>query len=464
MTWLSVAGRYLPEGARTILRRHVYPLVPYRWRMGSTYRRVSTFTQDAQWWDRRQIQTWQLARLKAIVGRAYSRVPGYTRLYREAGVEPSDIQTLDDISRLPFTTKELLRDNMDEFRPRDVPVRLLTKASTGGSTGVPLGFYQHPTDRQVETAFVHLMWGFAGWKAQDRIAVLRGGFVGSTDKVLRYDRATNQLILSSFFLADETYDEVIGAFGKTAPDHLHAFPSAARALAELMLSHGDAGTVPLKSLLLGSENIYAWQREALQAAFPEARVFAWYGHSERAVLAPWCEQTDMYHAFPLYGITEVVDDHGHGVADGQIGEIVGTSLWSRGTPFIRYRTADYARKGGERCEACGRYCTILTSIEGRAQEFLVTATGRRISMAQMEFHSQAFEKVRRFQFYQDIPGKVVVRILPDRGYSGDDEVAIRRDVEAKLGADTSVDVVLVDDIPLTARGKQRIMEQRLPSG
>jgi len=429
--------------------------------MGKEYWQLKSFLREAQWWDREHIEAWQLEKLKKMVRYAYEEVSGYYFLYRDADVKPDDIVSLADVRLLPFTSKELLRDNLEDFTAKDVPSWRLRYVTTGGSTGIPFGFYQTTTNEWMENAFMYSGWERAGWQLGDTSAVLRGAFVGSEEHFWDYDSVNRELLLSSYYLTEHTYPRYIQKIAEFLPRHLQAYPSAVTILADLILERGDVGRVDFQIILLGSENIYEWQEEKLRKAFPNSRLFGFYGHAEQVVLAPWCETMEKYHVWPFYGLVEILDEENREVSEGEVGEIVGTSFWNRATPFIRYCTMDRARKGAWGCEKCGRQFPVLSSIEGRLQEIIVTRTERYISMAAINMHSGVFDNVRQFQFYQDMPGKVAFRVVRKDSYTERDTAKIDRELKKKLGSDIDLEIAFVDEIPRTRRGKHRFLKQEL---
>ncbi len=460
MSFTDAIRAMVPRSLRKPVRK-LYACVPMKKRLGREYGSLKAFLRDAQWWDRIQIEAWQLQKLKEVIAYADKNVPGYYDLYREAGIKPDDITSIADVGHLPFTSKELIRDNLKDFTSRAIPSRELHYLTTGGSTGIPFGFYQTRTNLWMENAFMHSGWERVGWHVGDSSAVLRGAFVGSGDDLWDDNPASRELLLSSYYLTERTYDRYVGKILEYRPQHLQAYPSAAMVLADLITAAGDVGRIRFEILLLGSENLYGWQLEKLRRAFTGARLFSWYGHAEEAVLAPWCETAQQAHAWPFYGLTEVLGQDNQPVEKGEIGEIIGTSFWDYGTPFIRYRTMDRAQYGGIGCEQCGRQFPILDRLEGRLQEIIVTHTGRYISMTAINMHSDLFDNVRQFQFYQDAPGRVVLRLACKGSYTEQDTAKIMSAIGEKLGTDTELELVFVDQIARTQRGKYRFLDQKL---
>ncbi|NUO79291.1 phenylacetate--CoA ligase family protein [candidate division KSB1 bacterium] len=441
--------------------RRFYYKLPTRYRMGREYRALRKFLQEAQWWSTDRVAEWQLQRLQAIVRYACDNVPGYHALYKDAGIAPSDIRSLADFKRVPRVDKKLLRDNLADFTSRAIPQSQRIYVTTGGSTGEPLGFYHTRSNHVREAAFLHMSFERSGWRPDESLAILRGAFIGSEQQFWEFDRDKNQLLLSSYFLTERSYEQYIEKILAHKPRHLSAYPSSATMLAAMILSRGEAGRINFQTILLESENIYDWQREKLRAAFPNAKIFGAYGHTEQAVLATMCERSEAYHVWPFYGHAEILNATGNEAQEGESGEAIATSFWNEATPFIRYRTTDFVRKGASHCAQCGRRFQLLDAIEGRLQEFIVTKTGRYISMTALNMHSAVFDRVRQFQFYQDTAGKVVFKVMRKEGYSESDSHMIQRELCKKLGDDMELSLAFVEDIPKTSRGKHRFLEQRL---
>ena len=132
-------------------------------------------------------------------------------------------------------------------------------------------------------------------------------------------------------------------------------------------------------------------------------------------------------------------------------------------PFIRYRTGDYATYLGSRCEACGRAHPIITDIQGRRpREFLVAKDQSVIAWTALNMHDDSFDRVLRFQFHQDTPGRATLNIVPADGFSAADAVRIRRNLEEKCDGAITLTIETVESIRLSPAGKAIYVDQRLP--
>jgi len=443
---------------RFYIIRKAASTLPMPVRMGRTYWQWKRFLNEAQNWSKEQINDWQLSRLRVMLTFAYNETDGYRDLYKKAGIRPEDIRQLSDFQHVPFVTKELLRDNLEYFSSSHTQRKYST---TGGSTGIPFGFYHSSVARQIENAFMHSCWSWAGWKLGTPSAVLRGGYIGTPQNISRYDPYNRETHLSSYFLTPTTLPKYVEVIRKHRLTVLQAYPSSLNLLCDLLRETNTKTELPIELILLGSENIYDWQMEKFRAEFPRARLFGWYGQAEQIILAPWCEKSNRYHARPFYSFTELLNEQNQGVADGEEGELIGTNFHNLHTPFIRYRTMDRAVRGGGCCPDCGRQFMTMDRITGRAHEVVVTSRGRYISMTAINMHNDLFDDIRQFQFFQDQPGMVTFKYIPSRPIGADSLNRIHRELMAKLGSDTHLVLEEVSEIPRTRSGKFRFLDQRL---
>jgi len=462
---MSVRGlvKRLPYPVKQGLK-YAYGSLPPRIRYGKAFWETYNFLQESQWWSREKLEEYQMQQLSKLLQHAYENVPYYRKVFDERSLKPRDIQDFSDLRKLPYLTKAIIQENLPELVARNYPKSKLQYVTTGGSTGIPLGFYhERGVSTAKEWAFMLTQWNRVGFKMGSRCVVLRGNVVSSASKgkFWEYNQASKNLVLSSYHMADSLLPKYIEKIHGFKPDFIQAYPSAITILARHMKEHNVEPFPSVKALLCGSENLYPWQRELLEGVF-KCRVYSWYGHAEQAVLAGECEKSTHYHIFPEYGVVELVGNNGVVVAgDGESGEVVATGLNNFICPLIRYRTMDLAIPLDSKC-ACGRNYPLLERVEGRLQELIITETGRLISMTAINMHSDVFDNVKQFQFYQEKRGEVIFRIVKKEGYSNQDTEYIRNELYKKLGDDVNLVIQFVEHIPRTQSGKYRFLIQKLP--
>jgi len=420
------------------------------------YREWKRFLAESENWSADQLSGYQLSELKRIVRYAHERTRAYRELLDAADVRPDSIRTLEDVVRLPFVEKEMIRQRLEDF---SVPLRGRSYVTTGGSTGIPFGFYRDRQGFAKELASKAYQYHRLGWKEGDRQLVLRGLPIKRKNRMQFYPRF-NELRCSSYFLIPEWMEAYrIRAF-KYRPEWLRVYPSSGFIFASFLQETGRPFP-PIKGVLCASENLYDFQKERLREVF-QARVFSHYGHYEMAALAGFCEYEDTYHVLPQYGYAELIGPNGEPVSEpGQRGEIVATSFIMHATPFIRYRTEDFATLKCHGCPSCGRPYPVWERIDGRLQEFIVTATGRLISMTAINMHDDIFDHIFQFQFAQDEKGKVTFKYIPKPSCPPDVVSDMRKRLMVKLGEDVDLAMEAVPEIPLTSRGKHRFLVQKL---
>jgi len=463
MNLVSIA-RHLPYPIQQPLR-YIYGAIPPRLRY-SVFWETYNFLQESQWWSREKLEEYQMQQLSKLLDHAYENVPYYRRVFDERGLKPKGIQDFDDLRKLPYLTKEIIQENLPDLVVRNYPKSKLQYVTTGGSTGIPLGFYHEKgvTDAK-ESAFIITLWNRVGFRMGDRCAILRGNVVHSASKgkFWEYDPINKNLILSSYHMTDETLPKYIARIREFKPDFIQAYPSAITILARFMKESNIQPFPSVKALLCGSENLYPRQRELLESTL-KCRVWDFYGHAERAALAGQCEKSNYYHIQPEYGIMELIDKKGNlATSENKMGEIVATGFNNFACPLIRYRTMDLAVPSNARCE-CGRNYTLLKSVEGRLQELIVTRDKRLITLTALIFaqHFEAFSKVKEMQLMQGKEGEVTVRIVKTSQYSNDNEREILSKMQGAAGSGLDISFAYVDHIPRTRSGKYRFLIQKLP--
>jgi phenylacetate-CoA ligase len=391
-------------------------------------------------------------------------------VFDERGLKPKDIQDFNDLQKLPFLTKELVRENLDDLKAKNFPNWKFEYVNTGGSmsgTAKPFGlFYEKGDSRAREWAFMKTQWDRVGYHFTDKCVVLRGYVDKSEnpDKFGTYSLFGRWLILSSFLMSDKNLPDYIEKIRRFKPKYIQAFPSVITTIAEYMYDYDIKPFPSVRALLCGSENLYGNQRDFLRNVF-QCRVYSWYGHAEQSVLAGECEVNSKYHIFPEYGIVELVDKSGKEIKrDNKLGEIVATGLNNYIMPFIRYKTMDLAEISNECCE-CGRNYRLISRIEGRIQEMIVTKDNRLISLPAfyaLALYSKDFHQIKKVQFIQEKEGKILIRIIKGRNYTKEDETDILNKIRKNLGDRLNAEIEYVDYISPTHVGKHMKLIQKLP--
>lgn len=437
-----------PQPVKT-LAGSAFRLLPNSWRHGRAYEIFRREAALAETWDAKTLHDYQLTALRDSLIAA-SQAPFYARRFAEAGVDPRKFESLEQLSGYPLLSKADLLEHREAMVNPQVPAARRLYLTTGGSSGVPVGFYlERGISRPKEQAYLEAMWSRRGYRPGDRVAVIRGGVTSSRagGKISSHDATRDWLILSSYHLTPDRLVEYVALLNRFRPRHLHAYPSAALMLARGMEQSGLKLDFPLVSVLCGSEKLDAAAQRDLEQAFA-CRVFHWYGHSERVVLAGQGRQSDHLYFWPTYGFVEFGEPDAEGLR-----EVIGTSFHNRALPLIRYLTGDRVRLS----EKPDRELPMIEvdAVEGRDYEFLVSATGRRISLTAINMHDRVFDGLLAVQFAQGRAGEVEFRYQPGPGWPSTRLDTMHAGLLHKLGDDFSLVMRQVAAVEKTPAGKHR---------
>jgi len=441
-----------------------YYLIPKSKRYGKTFKDTRELLQKAEKMSEQHILQIKNEMLQKAIIHAYENVPYYKCLFDEYQIDPYAIKNEKDLDKIPFLTKDILREKKDELIAKDVDRNKLNWITTSGSTGNPVGFYVDENNAMQEWAYGTYLYQRAGWKDDCSKLMLRGKvFYGmKKGKKWQYDAFKRELSVDIFDMTDANNEAYCRAIEKYKPDNVYGYMSAIVTLCKYIEKRKGGLKHQFKAAYACSENIIPMQREYVERIL-NVRIFSNYGHSERLILAGECEYSNEYHIEPLYGVAELVDEQGNVIdKPGQIGELIGTGFCNQGMPMIRYRTGDLAAWSTiEKCP-CGRSHKRLARIEGRwKQDVLVNVDGAIVTLTALNMHSDVFKHVVKYQLYQEEVGKVLMKIVPNEKFVPQDTLEIERQLYEKTGNKIILQVVLVEDIPLNKNGKYKIVDQRL---
>ncbi|WP_215409316.1 glycosyltransferase [Janthinobacterium sp. JC611] len=432
--------------------RWLFPL--HEWLKGHHSTRLLRRLERSQWWSARQLEQWQLARLRHLLRHAGQHVPYYRALYARCGFDPEQVHQLADLSRLPLLRKSDIAAARDSFKSsRAVGLRPF---ATGGSSGEPLQFF---LGRRRVSHDIAAKWRATRWwgvDIGDREAVLWGSPIElqAQDRLRRLrDALLRTMLLPAFAMSPARLDAYVRQLRRWRPRMLFGYPSALCRIA----SHASARDLPLDGLgvkvaFVTAERLYDEQRAQIAAAFG-CPVANGYGGRDAGFIAHECPDGGM-HVTAEDVIVEILDAQGQPLPPGATGQIVVTHLATQDYPFIRYATGDVGALGTEPC-ACGRGLPLLQKIEGRSTDFLTAADGTVMHGLALVYIVRELPQVRSFKIIQEslLRTRVLLVCLPRL----DDATrnTIVAGFQARLGAQVDVIIEEVDEITAEASGKYR---------
>ena len=362
--------------------------------------------------------------------KAYDKSSFYRKLYTDVGINKEDIKSLEDITKLPIITKDMIKAHAEEIRI--APKWKLIKNHTSGTTGTPLMVYEDWPSIWREQAYFYCYRKRCGYTYGQPIVSLRGNL--TKNEISLKIHISNTLFLSSYNINEKTAHTYHKLINDHHPKAIEGYPSSLYCLALVFRDKGLNCHIPVA--FTSSETLFDYQRKLIESVF-HTHIYDHYGTTERTIRLEESLNHQGYYEDPGYGIEEYKEDY-----------IITTSLINNVFPLIRYRTDDrIVLKSGVRKTKEGFIdYNGIDSIDGRAIAFIEDKKGTKYSDSALTFIFKDVPGVRFAQFIQNIAGIVILNIVPDELYSKDSERIVLDGIDRKIGLDNiDVQIVLIKE-------------------
>jgi phenylacetate-CoA ligase len=415
-------------------------------------------------WNERSLRKYQNKQLRKVVKNAFDNVPFYNQLFKAAKIHPSDIKTVDDLSKLPIVTKtDMKKTPLTNLISREYSVDNLKALRTGGSTGEPFSVYISGRENDWRKAIYMRANISCGQRPRDRwLAVVSAEQAADTAHFQRLIGVFAQTVIPVVW----NRSVQLNFIEKEKPDILDGFSGVLWLLAkEAELS--EVKSIHPRIIFGTAELIDPSSRKYVEKVF-DAPFYDQFGCTEIDRSAWQCPEMLGYHMDTDSVIMQFVDEEGQEVGPGEVGEIVYTSLFNYAMPFIRYNVKDKGVPTESECP-CGRKLPLMKVVEGRSNSFL-TFPDKHI-VAPMSFIEilQAFRFVKEIEQYRVIQKKRdLIEIYIKKTNSEVNEESLGKQLVANVMeglpkvenvnvSKVNFEVKFVDDLPLTQRGKLNVV-------
>jgi len=320
---------------------------------------------------RDELEQLQLERLQVTVNRAYRNVSFYRKFLDSANVSPEDITSLSDLSKIPFTTKEMLRENQP-YGMFALPLREVVRLqTTSGTTGEPIVVGYTKRDIEHWTELIARVLTMSGVTKDDvvQISFDYGLFTGA----LGFHYGAEKIGATVIPCSRVSLEKQIAIMRNYRTTVLICTPTFAFQIAEKFMEQGiNLAELSLRVGLFGAE---PWSEEMRRKIEDTLHIIAIDNYGLSEIIGPGvsceCEQKNGLHIFEEHFIPEIINPKtGEVLPDGEKGELVLTTITKEAFPMIRYRTGDISSLEHSPC-ACGRTLVRMSRVMERTDDMIV---------------------------------------------------------------------------------------------
>jgi len=409
--------------------------------------------EELQWLSQKEILDLQWTHLQKLIREAYQWVPYYKKKFDEYGVNLDQVQTSEDLKRIPILTKKDINDHREEMVNPKYKSRIY-KNTTGGSTGVPTQFYQVDEHWVKNTAATIKNYKWTGVNEGEKVSIIWGNqleikSLGSWIEHLKFMLVNKQWI-PVLSLNHELLQKSVSAMSKFKPKLIQGYNTYLYLLAQYILeNHFDE--IRPRAVISGSNTLFDSQRKAIESAF-HCRVFDRYGSRELGCIASECSEHTGLH-INMENVFVEFERLPSSDTNDKLFNLICTSMGNYGMPFIRYEIGDLGIPMHEPCP-CGRGLPMIEKLKGRTHDILKTPSGKIITgdLFDIIFLNYSY-LVQQFQVRQKRLDQMEVDVAVKPGVDQKDLQAVRSLMESIIGPDVEIILNIKEEIPVARSGK-----------
>jgi phenylacetate-CoA ligase len=411
-----------------------------------------------QWRETQELESIQLKKLKLMLIHAYDHVPYYHKLFDAAKFKPKDFKDLEDLRRIPVTTKKDLQRNFPNTLTKGIDLSHQKMRFTSGSTGNPLNIVISP-EEDIQICNVSYNYPFleCGLKSTDNLVSIATGSGGES---IRQPRKYAKII--PYFVSETSIPtltdgkKLMDVLQQINPDGISTYPSMLT-----LLCNYDVSELNPKLIFAAGETLTKHCRDAVKLAF-NIEIFNIYGSEEFGRMAFECNKHSGLHMITDNNVIEFIDERGEHVDSGEEGEIIVTGLINRTSPLIRFAIGDVGIPIDDEC-SCGRKWPLIKSIIGRTDDYLILPSDKKISMWQFLRPFKNVLKsnpfcISQWQVVQEKKNSIVFKYVKGRKFDINVIHEIKNCIQREfstLGEEVFLQMEAIENIPMERTGKRK---------
>lgn len=397
-------------------------------------------------WTKQQVIEWQNQQLSAFVCHAYEHTVYYKELFDQLNLKPDDIQTAEDLKKLPIITKDIIRKRFDDLVPDNVNSLPHREDSTGGTTGNPMKYYVSEDTWGYATAEKMVAWKTTSYKFGDKFVALGSAslFKQKPSLVRRiYDWIRQEIPLNSMSMSDEICQKYIDKMRREKIYYIYGYASSIYILAKY--AHDNQVDVSfIKGAFTTSENLTATYRTMIEKTF-NCRVMDCYGCRD-AGIACYEVRPKKYHV-SYNSIIEIVNPIQEGM-----GTIVSTNILNYAFPLLRYDFGDMVQMDLDDAIYNGQ---VIAHVYGRTSDVLQLDNGHVLTSPGFTILMNKFDVVA-YDIQKISGSEIKMQIQPVVGkWDAEQEKLLTGEMQRFVGEGCKFSIEYVDHFEPLKNGKRR---------
>jgi len=409
------------------------------------------FLEESQWWDHVKIKEFQHRKLQEIVRFAYREIPFYNNLMKLHGISPGDIETEDDLKKLPILKKDDIREI---YNSKNRAGKHSIKMASSGSTGEPLQYSVNPEAFSMHYAAAIRGWQWMGYSLGDRYMK-----VSQHPRMKMLKKFQDLVLRSSFFylkdISDKEFEKLKSAIEQFKPEYFRSYPDPLMFFMRF-LNDREYPVPEFKGINTTGNILYPEARQKIERRF-KTKI---YDHYRCEGSSMFCQsgEGEFYYGSDEYAITEILDEHGKDTSAGEKGRLVTTDLWNTEVPFIRYDTQDIVTRSSVD-KSNKRSLTSIDRIDGRDCDILITPDNRILIVHNFTIFFERFTSIDQFKVIQAEINHLHILLKVKESFKKETVSEIRKYWSEIFGGSAAIHVNVVDSIPSEKSGKRRFLER-----
>lgn len=430
-------------------------------RFNSHYHKILSEIDNQQFYDLKEIEEYQLQKLKKLALEVLSFTPFYQPLISKDKDVLSKIRsantTAEVLELFPMITKKELVNNPEDLINKNSVRKVVEVAKTSGTTGTPVTTYYDA--ESIGAAFA--MWKrFHNWIGLPEKSFRKIRFSGN--QIVAPDRTAppfwvnnfteNQLLMSAYHISEHNAEHYISKIRSFQPKLIDGYPSSIKVLSKYINDNNISFPEKPLAIVTTAETLTKEDREIIEKAFG-CKVYNQYASSDGAPFITECPYGSLHLNIDT-GVFEFLNEDGMPAKSGELAELVVTSFRSYKSPKIRFRIGDWVKlSDSQRRCGCGSSFPAIDKIIGRTDDLVYGVDGRRVGMFNYNLLKYSIG-LKEAQIQQTELGKIKILIVRNNDYRAErEEKLIKERAEILLGKGIRVEFIYCNQIPLGSRGK-----------